>query len=73
MCLALCFSFSTETNAQEKIYPVIKSGENVITLYNASTSNILNINIEESKWQKFIIWWNQIYNNAIMDYTKLQK
>ena len=26
MCLALCFSFSTETNAQEKIYPVIKSG-----------------------------------------------
>ena len=54
-------------------YPVIKSGENVITLYNASTSNILNINIEESKWQKFIIWWNQIYNNAIMDYTKLQK
>ncbi len=51
-------------------YPVTKAGESVITLYNATTSNVMDIEISESMWQKIILWWNEIYNNAIMDYTK---
>lgn len=50
-------------------YPVVKDGEGVITLYNSSTTNIINVDIEPSLWEKVSIWLKQIYDNAIIDYT----
>ncbi len=50
-------------------YPVVKDGEGVITLYNSSTTNIINVEIEPSLWEKVSIWLKQIYDNAIIDYT----
>lgn len=54
-------------------YPVVKSGEEVIALYNASTSNIINIDISPSWYQRSIDWLKQIYDNAIIDYTNNNK
>ena len=51
-------------------YPVVKDGEGVITLYNSSTTNIINVDIEPNMWQRFSSWLKQVYNNAIIDYTK---
>lgn len=50
-------------------YPVVKDGEGVITLYNSSTTNIINVAIEPSIWEKFISWLKQTYYDAIIDYT----
>lgn len=50
-------------------YPIVRTGESVITLYNASTSNIGNIEVELSSLDKFKKWLNTIYTNAIMDYN----
>ncbi len=50
-------------------YPVVKDGEGVITLYNSSTTNIINVDIEPNMWQRFSSWLKQVYNNAIIDYT----
>ena len=52
-------------------YPVTKSGESVITLYNATSSNVIKVDMADSAWQKLSDWWYRIYNNAIIDYTKL--
>lgn len=54
-------------------YPVTKVGESVITLYNATSSNTIDIEMPKSVWQKISIWWNEIYNNAIIDYTNTKK
>ncbi len=54
-------------------YPVVKNGEEVITLYNSSTTNIINVNISPSIWDRFYIWLKEAYDNAIIDYTNKNK
>ncbi len=67
---------STERGVEGYIrqaYPVVKDGEEVITLYNSSTTNIINVEIEPSIWRRFSIWLKEIYYDAIIDYTNNNK
>ncbi len=50
-------------------YPVVKKGEGVVTLYNASTTNVSEIKIEDSWSIKFKNWLNRAYKDAILDYN----
>ena len=50
-------------------YPVVKNGEEVVALYNASTSNVINIDITPSWYDRSVHWLKQIYLDAIIDYT----
>ncbi len=54
-------------------YPVVKQGEEVIALYNSSTTNIINVDIEPSWISKAQTWLKQTYDNAIIDYTNNNK
>ena len=54
-------------------YPVVKNGEGVITLYNSTNSNVSNVDIEPSSFEKFKNWLSETYNNAIIDYTNNHK
>lgn len=50
-------------------YPVVKNGEGVVTLYNASTTNVSEIEIADSWSVKFKNWLNSVYKNAILNYN----
>ena len=54
-------------------YPVVKNGEGVVTLYNASTTNVSEIEIADSWSVKFKNWLKSVYKNAILDYNNNHK